>query len=364
MEQNAQRELLAANPEWSARELMARLATALASDGPALSLGQSATSMVGEDISLVVATTGSSGSAKEVGLSAAALVASAQGSNKFLAASHGDTWSLLLPATHIAGINVLIRSLELGTEPFDLRKQQGPFPTVDFTAIVPTHLFRALKGDSNLMKHLVDAKAVLVGGAALSDELRSEATAAGIKIVTTYGMTETCGGCVYNGQVLDGVEVKIVEGNRIAIRATVLATSYINAESTWAKEMHDGWFFTSDFGRIENGRLIVEGRVDDFLICGGVNLSISAVERFLQNRFPALTLAVFGVKNSEWGQALHLAFAGGATVDEKVITEFLVEEFGPEAKPRGFLALLELPLIGIGKVDRMKLAELALEENH
>jgi O-succinylbenzoic acid--CoA ligase len=364
MEQNAQRELLAANPEWSVRELMARLATALASQGPALSLGQSATSLVSGDISLVVATTGSSGVAKEVGLSAAALVASAQGSNKYLTASHGDTWSLLLPATHIAGINVLIRCLELGTDPVDLRKPQGPYPKVDFTAIVPTHLFRALKGDSKLMKHLVDAKAVLVGGAALSDELRKEAIAAGINIVTTYGMTETSGGCVYNGQVLDGVEIKIVEENRIAIKGKVLATSYINAESTWAKEMHNGWFFTSDFGKIENDKLIVEGRLDDVLIAGGVNLSIAAIERFIQNRYPALTFAAFGVKNPEWGDSLHLAIAGDVSANEKEITEFLVEEFGAVAKPRGFLALPELPLIGIGKVDRKKLAELALEENH
>jgi O-succinylbenzoic acid--CoA ligase len=364
MEQNAQRELLAANPEWSVRELMPRLAEALASQGPALSLGQSAASIVSDEISLVVATTGSSGVAKEVGLSSAALFASAKASNKFLAASTGDIWSLLLPATHIAGINVLIRSLELGTEPVDLRKHQGPYPQVDFTAIVPTHLFRALNGDSNLMKHLAGAKAVLVGGATLSDELRKEATAAGINIVTTYGMTETCGGCVYNGQVLDGVEVKTVEENRIAIKGSVLATSYIGAESLWKQEMHYGWFFTSDFGKIENGKLIVEGRVDDVLICGGLNISISAIERFLQNRFPALTLAAFGVKNPEWGDALHLAFAGDAPIDQKVMTEFLVEEFGPEAKPRGFLALAELPLIGIGKVDRKKLVELQLEENH
>ena len=364
MEQNAQRELLAANPEWSVRELMARLATALASKGPALSLGQTSTSLVDGDISLVVATTGSSGVAKEVGLSSAALFASAKASNKFLGATAGDSWSLLLPATHIAGINVLIRSLELGTEPVDLRKHQGPYPQVDFTAIVPTHLFRALKADSNLLKHLVDAKAVLVGGAALSDELAQQARDAGINIVTTYGMTETSGGCVYNAQALDGVEVKIVEDNRIAIKGAVLASSYINAESEWKKEMHDGWFFTSDFGRIEDGRVIVEGRVDDVLICGGVNISISAVERFIQNRYPALTFAAFGVKNPEWGDALHLAIAGDVLANEKEITEFLVEEFGAVAKPRGFLALTELPLIGIGKVDRKKLAELHQEGTH
>jgi O-succinylbenzoic acid--CoA ligase len=177
-------------------------------------------------------------------------------------------------------------------------------------------------------------------------------------------MTETSGGCVYNAQVLDGVEVKIVEENRIAIKGAVLASSYLNAESEWKKEMHDGWFFTSDFGRIEDGKLIVEGRVDDVLVCGGVNISISAVERFIQNRYPALTFAAFGVKNPEWGDALHLAIAGDVEANEKEITEFLVEEFGAVAKPRGFLALAELPLIGIGKVDRKKLAELHQEGSH
>jgi len=364
MEQNAQRELSAANPEWSVRELMARLAGALSPIGPALSLGKSEANFVAGEISLVVATTGSTGSAKEVGLSAAALIASAQASNKYLGASVGDTWSLLLPTTHVAGINVLVRCLELKTEAMDLRKHQGEYPQVDFTSIVPTHLFRALNGDAHLLKHLVDAKAVLVGGAALSDALKAQASTAGINIVTTYGMTETSGGCVYNGQVLAGVEVKLIEESRIAIKGAVLATSYLNDETLWNEQMQDGWFLTSDFGRIDDGKLIVEGRVDDVLIVGGVNLSIAAIERFVQNRYPALTFAAFGVKSAQWGDSLHLAIAGDVLADEKKITEFLIEGFGPEAKPRGFLAISELPLIGIGKVDRKKLAQLQQEATH
>jgi O-succinylbenzoic acid--CoA ligase len=364
MEPNAQRELSAANPEWSVRELMACLASALKYQGPALSLGQSQSKFVDGDISLVVATTGSTGIAKEVGLTAAALIASAQASNKYLGASVGDTWSLLLPTTHVAGINVLIRCLKLNTEAVDLRKHQGEYPQVDFTSVVPTHLFRALNGDAHLLKHLVDAKAVLVGGAALPDALREKAAAAGINIVTTYGMTETSGGCVYNGQVLDGVEVKTMEDDRIAISGPVLAKSYLNDESLWNEQMQDGWFLTSDFGRIEGGKLIVEGRVDDVLIVGGVNLSIAAIERFVQNRYPALTFAAFGVKDAQWGDSLHLAIAGDVLADETKITEFLIEGFGPEAKPRGFLSIPELPLIGIGKVDRKKLAQLQQEATH
>jgi O-succinylbenzoic acid--CoA ligase len=121
MEQNAQRELRAANPEWTVSELMARLAKSLGSDGPALAFGPVPTDLVNEQICIVISTTGSSGSSKSVGVSSSALLASTKASNQFLGAQFGDVWSLLLPLTHIAGINVLVRALELGTEPIDLR---------------------------------------------------------------------------------------------------------------------------------------------------------------------------------------------------------------------------------------------------
>ena len=361
MEQNAQRELRSANPEWTLSESMARIAKALVADGPALVFGESAFTQVPARVSVVVATTGSSGVAKEVGLTASALLSSARASNKALGAEFGNSWSLLLPLTHIAGINVLVRALELGTEPIDLRKHQGEYPRADFTAVVPTQLFKALNGGSELLAHLIDAKAVLVGGAALTTDLHLQAEKAGINVVVTYGMTETSGGCVYNGVPLEGVEVSITPESRVAIKGSVLAHTYLGAEALWETQYKDGWFHSSDIGRLENEKLIVEGRVDDVLICGGVNISISAVERFLQNRYPALTFAAFGVKNPEWGDALHLAIAGDVAANEKEITEFLVEEFGAVAKPRGFLALAELPLIGIGKVDRKKLQELLME---
>ena len=104
----------------------------------------------------------------------------------------------------MAGVNVIVRAIELGTLPIDVRDHQGEYPKVNFTAIVPTQLFKALNGDQFLLNHLRAADAVLVGGAALSQSLQSQAELAGIKIVTTYGMTETCGGCVYDGVALDG----------------------------------------------------------------------------------------------------------------------------------------------------------------
>ena len=361
MEQNAQRELRTANPEWTVSESMARIAKALVSDGPALIFGHSSLTEVPSRISVVVSTTGSSGTSKEVGLSASALLSSARASNKALGAEFGNSWSLLLPLTHIAGINVLVRALELGTEPIDLRNHQGEFPRADFTAIVPTQLFKALNGDQQLLAHLVDAKAVLVGGAALTTDLHLQAEKAGINVVVTYGMTETSGGCVYNGLPLDGVEISITPENRIAIRGTVLAHTYLGAEALWETQCKDGWFHSSDFGRIENEKLIVEGRSDDVIISGGENLSLSAIESSLHAHFPHKNFAAFSVKDSKWGDALHVAIAGDGFPSEEEVAQYLSEQFGDFSKPKGFLHLPELPLIGIGKVDRKKLTELLME---
>ncbi|MFM6940720.1 MAG: AMP-binding protein, partial [Candidatus Planktophila sp.] len=230
---------------------MARIAKALVSDGPALALTAIEATTVPSKTALVVTTTGSSGIPKQVGLSASALLTSARASNAFLGAEFGSTWSLLLPLNHIAGINVLIRSLELGTTPTYLLGHEGKFPKVDYTAIVPTQLYRALNGDENLLQHLQSAKAVLVGGAALTQQLRTTATEAGINVIETYGSTETSGGCIYDGVPLEGVEIAIGDQGRIAIKGKVIAHELVS---------EDGWYYTSDAGRIENGKLIVEGR--------------------------------------------------------------------------------------------------------
>ncbi|MEN9687676.1 MAG: hypothetical protein RL381_688 [Actinomycetota bacterium] len=361
MEQNAQRELRIADPQWSASETMARIAKALAGDGPALAFGPTESSQVPQKISLVISTTGSSGVAKEVALSSSALLASARASLAFLGAQYGNSWSLLLPLTHIAGINVLVRALELGTEVIDLRNFQGDYPRANFTAIVPTQLFKALNGDSRLLKHLVDADAVLVGGASLSTDLLLAAEKADINIVQTYGMTETCGGCVYDGVPLAGIEVRVTPEGRIAIKGSVIAETYLRAQTLWETVYQDGWFVASDRGRFENGKLIVEGRTDDVIISGGENLSLSAIESALHKHFPHKSFAAFAIPDSRWGDALHIAISGDGFPAENDLIQYLTEQFGEACKPKGFLYLPELPLMGIGKVDRKKLIELHME---
>jgi O-succinylbenzoic acid--CoA ligase len=272
-------------------------------------------------------------------------LASARAANKFLGAKPGDTWSLLLPMTHVAAVNVFIRAIELGTIPADLRNHVGQYPRVDFTAIVPTQLFRALNGDEHLLKHLQSAQKVLVGGAALSDGMRNQATAAGINIVTTYGMSETSGGCVYNGQTLEGVAVE-VRGGTIFVKGEVLANNL---------ELNNGWFETSDLGEFIDDKLVVIGRADDVIITGAENLSLNNVENILNEYFPGIQAAAFSINDAQWGQTLHLAVVGDA--DTTSITSILETKIGAFAKPKRIHFMNSLPLLGIGKVDRKKLAQ-------
>jgi O-succinylbenzoic acid--CoA ligase len=285
---------------------------------------------------LVISTTGSGGEVKKVEIPALALIASAKAAHKYLGATAGNTWSLLLPTNHIAGINVLARSILLNTE------IKAADESADFTSIVPTQLHKALTEDAILLKHLQSCKAVLVGGARLSESLLASASAVGINVVTTYGSTETCGGCVYNGTPLDGVEIQIVDG-LIEIKAP---------------EMNSGeWIKTNDLGEIKDGKLLVNGRADDVIISGGENISLQRLEKFLENKFPGQNFLALGLSDEKWGQALAL-------ISDLKFPESLNEEINSELGkiyiPKHTRVVGEIPTIGIGKYDRIAAKKLFL----
>ncbi len=358
MENSSHRELLCL-AESPIPEVMVNLAAAFVGTGPALCFGPITQTHVPMPVAVVVATSGSTGEAKEVGITAKALLVSAKGSNEYLGAKFGQVWSLLLPLTHIAGVNVLVRSLELGTTPIDLRNATE-YPRADFTAIVPTQLFRALNGDIQLLEHLKNCRAVLVGGAALSESIQQSAAEAGITIVTTYGMTETCGGCVYNGSPIPGVEVDTSNGV-IKIKGSTIAYTYLNDERAWRNSFVDGWFVTNDLGTFVDGKLSVNGRADDVVISGGKKISLSSVESALHEKFKENEFAAFSIPDAEWGDALHIAIAGEHSISTHEISSYLEMTLGEVAKPKGFLILSALPMIGVGKVDQKALAQAVLE---
>ena len=345
MDNSSQRKILRVSPACEIPQLAGEITSALVGDGPTLGFGDITSESAAHYAAVVIGTSGTSGSPKEVALTATALISSARASNKFIDAKPGETWSLLLPLTHIAAVNVIIRAIELGTLPIDLRNHEGEYPKANYTSIVPTQLFRALNGDVRLLSHLKSAKTVLVGGAALSQSLRNQAELAGIKVVTTYGMTETCGGCVYDGEVLDGVAIEIRNG-KIAIRGPILASSI---------SLDAGWYETSDLGEFKNDKLIVLGRADDVIISGGENLSLNAVEASLSAAFVDVEFAAFSIEDPQWGDSLQIAVVG--TVSDEELVARLESDLGSFAKPKGIHRLTSLPLLGIGKVDRKSLAK-------
>jgi O-succinylbenzoic acid--CoA ligase len=345
MDNSSQRKILRVSPACETPLLARDITAALAGNGPTLGFGEVTSEFGPTQAAVVIGTSGTTGTPKEIFLSSHALVSSARASNAFVGAKVGDTWSLLLPLTHVAAVNVFVRAFELGTIPVDLRNHSGEYPRVNFTAIVPTQLFRALNGDNNLLKHLQGAQKVLVGGAALTNAIRNQATAAGINVVTTYGMSETSGGCVYNGEILEGTEVK-VRGGCIFIRGSILALNL---------DLSDGWFETKDLGELVDEKLVVFGRSDDVIITGGENLSLNSVESILNENFPDIQCAAFSVDDPQWGQTLHIAVVGEP--DTGRISSVLEEKVGTFAKPKGIHFVNSLPLLGIGKVDRKRLAQ-------
>lgn len=412
-------------PHEDTREVAANLARRI----PARASGRS----VGVD--MVLRTSGSTtGTGKLVGVSMDALVASARATHKRLGGP--GIWVLALPAYHAAGVQVLVRAAVAGTHVFNAYKEGGFDPqhvaqVIDaacvaaggagracpvYTSLVPTQLRRALD-DEQLRGALARLDAVLIGGAAADAQLLEQAKAAGIKVVTTYGMSETCGGCVYDGQPLPGVSMDVDQATgAIWLSGPMLATGYLGdeertrrcfvsrpqagegtsgvggtasaAESTEAGATRPGaeagaggpgagsdagtgeparrWFITSDRGHIVDGRLQVLGRLDDVIISGGIKVEPGPIEALLALNPLVSECAVVGLPDLQWGQVVTAvvvpaSMPGLGRVDEGAILAqirvYLEQKLSGAQCPKQVLLADALPYKGIGKVDRRALAQ-------
>jgi O-succinylbenzoic acid--CoA ligase len=338
---------------------------ALNSDGPAITIVDPELPApelnAPSGIALVVSTSGSTGRPRNVALSADALHASARATHEFLGANDGDRWSLRLPLTHIAGAMVLVRSLELGSVPITERAPGGAY----FDAIVPTQLHRATTRDLELCISLQSARAVLVGGAAISEELLAESKKLGINVVTTYGMSETAGGCVYNNQALRGVKIRLHTDSRIEISGPMLASGYLGNDGQLSQTdaFQDGWFTTSDLGEIApNNQLHVLGRSDDVVVTGGMKVALLKVESIIRT-IPGVTDVLCAVApDDEWGQRIVAGIVGDSAIGLVELRDYVGQRIGRFAAPRAIVRLKEIPVRGIGKPDRGALSTMRTDE--
>lgn len=234
--------------------------------GQALWLADAAPSPVPDAVGAVVQTSGSTGGPRLVMLSRDALQAAGRASREWL--GHDATWHLALPPHYVAGLMVVVRAAVVGREVLDVgRDLAGLQPTGngDAISLVPTQVHRAL-ADAGLRRRLAAMDVILVGGAALSHDLRRRAEAAGWRLVETYGMSETCGGVVLDSVPLPGVQVRVDEHSRIWLSGPTLFEGYLGEPEATARTLQDGWLRTADRGRINDGRLSVLGRLDDVVL--------------------------------------------------------------------------------------------------
>ena len=262
----------------------------------------------GEPEPWVVETSGSTGRPKRVVLPRRAMLASAQASASRLGGS--GRWLLAVPASYVAGLNVVVRSLLAGHRPVPLEDHHSFAEAADavgdggFCSLVPTQLHRLLD-DPEASAALTRFHTVLLGGGPIDPALRQRAEAAGVHLVATYGSAETCGGCVYDGVPLDGVAVALGEGGRVRIAGPTLFERYDGDPELTAEVLVDGWFLTSDAGRFdEDGRLQLLGRLDDVVVTGGVNVPAPAVAARLRAHPAVAAAEVLGVPDEEWGSRL------------------------------------------------------------
>ncbi|RFD26278.1 o-succinylbenzoate--CoA ligase [Mycobacterium uberis] len=322
---------------------------------------------IDDDVALVVTTSGTTGVPKGALLTAAALTASASATHNRLGGP--GSWLLALPPYHIAGLQVLVRSTLAGSVPIELDVSAGfniaalpdavgrLSPGRRYTSLVTAQLAKALT-DSAATAALAELDAVLIGGGPASRPLLDAATAAGIVVVHTYGMSETAGGCVYDGVPLDCVRLRVLADGHIAIGGATLAKGYRNpiVPDPFAEP---GWFHTDDLGIVDgSGVLTVLGRADDAISTGGLTVLPEPVEAALRTHAAVSDCAVFGLADDRLGQRLVVAVVltdGCAPPTLDMLRAHVTRRLDATAAPRELHIVDALPRHGIGKVDRTAL---------
>lgn len=302
---------------------------------------------VADGVALVVSTSGTTGTGSGVEITHAALAASMSSSSRYLGLTQ-QRWLCCLPLAHIAGLSTVIRSHLAGTE---VIFGDAATPTkANAVSLVPIQLMRLLEADADLSHFDV----ALVGGGPVPAGLLDRALAAGVRAVATYGMTQMCGGCVYDGWSLPDVLVRVSDNDEIELQGPMSMRGY-RLEAPL-----EGWLRTNDHGFIdEQGRLTVLGRIDDIIITGGHKVAPAEVEQILITHHRITDAAVLGVSDREWGQrVVALVVHDGLCPSLNDLRDFVSEHTARYKAPREVFSVDAIPRTSFGKMRRSALLEL------
>jgi o-succinylbenzoate---CoA ligase len=310
----------------------------------------------------VIHTSGTAGPAKLVEFDRHAIDAAVASSALALEAGPHDRWLCCLPVAHVGGLLVVVRAVLLGApvtvhERFEVETFERE-RDVAFVSVVPTMLVRLLDAGADLARF----RAILVGGAALPELVRRRAEEAGARLVETYGLTETCGGVVYDGRPLPGTSLRLdplTHGIEL-IGPTLMRGYRYDPSATEMAFTADGWLRPGDAGRFDDdGRLRVLGRLDDLIDTGGEKVWPQQVEAALATHPAVAEVAVAGRPDPEWGQRV-VAFVvpsdPASPPSLRQLRDHVAAAIARFKAPRELILLDALPRTSSDKVRRSELA--------
>lgn len=327
---------------------------------------------VEQRVAVVIETSGSTGAPKRVALSADALLASAVAAESYLGGT--GQWLLALPTNYIAGINVLVRSITsrfdpvyLGRGHFDVDRFAAAAQTMAaplrFSSLVPAQLSRlvyAAEHDGDLLRIIRRLDGILVGGQSTPQEIVVRARSLGLKLTRTYGSSETCGGCVYEGSPIGATRARVIDG-QVQLAGPMLAEGYVGnpAATAAAFRTEDGsrWYRTGDTGEITDGVLRVTGRLDGVIISGGEKVSLDAIEKIVRGMTGLADAVVVRSPSASWGEVPVVFVTEEATLAE--VKTNVVAELGRASAPAALVRIKSIPQTPNGKPDRTALAAFA-----
>jgi len=323
----------------------------------------------------LIPTSGSTGGPKLVCLTHGNVAAAVESSSRLLGNGQRDTWLLCLPLTHVAGLSILWRSAATGgavrlVAGFEASGVAAILTRgeASWVSLVPTMLRRLLAADAG--PYPATLAGVLVGGAAVDEALVLRALAAGLPVLSSYGMTEACSqiATVAPGEAADsigsvgrpvpGMSVEVV-GPGGAVEDGVEGDIYVDGPA-----VSPGYdrapprvspLRTGDRGYLDGGgRLVVVGRGDDVIVTGGENVQPALVEAAITSHPGVRLAAVFGAPDVEWGEVVVASVVApgesAASLEEHVRARLRRFEV-----PRRWVFLDHLPVLANGKVDKASL---------
>lgn len=317
-------------------------------------------SEVDDNTAVVIKSSGSTGRPKLIELSAEAMLASAKATEEKIGSGQ---WLVTLPVNYVAGLMVLVRSIKSDRQPV-LMNTQVPFTPEAFVrgaslmeegnrylSLVPTQLARlseAVDLDPMVFSSLRKFEAILIGGQRPDFAVMQKLKAMGINLISTYGMTETSGGCVYDGEPIGDTQLRITD-DQLEVSGSVLANNLPE------------WFSTNDLARFDSsGKLEILGRADRVIISGGLKVSLDRVEEISKEIAGVTEIVAVGIEDKEFGERVAIGFEGTPEVSD-AISDHLIEIIGREAKPKKIRQFRDLPRLDSQKIDLQRIQQLMAE---